>query len=221
VVAGLSARGDHAVAVGRDEERLMALHTEHGASPLLADLTSKEGWDAVVGFVADKGFRVRGVIHSAGVVHPASLENEASDDVSRQMLLNLQAPMELTRRLVPHFVQGAHVVMLSSTLAHRPAPGRAAYAATKAGIEGYVRAAALELGPRGVSVNGIAPGVVDTDMIRDAVGHDEKALDGLRGLHRLGRLGTPEDIWLAVEYLLDSEFVTGTVITVDGGLCLG
>lgn len=221
LVEGLRGRGEEVIAVGRDEQRLSALEARCGAMALVADLATREGRAQIGAFVREKSLRLSGLIHSAGIVRANLIEQEVTEEVALQISVNLSAAMELTRALIPFFVQGAHVVAISSTLAHRPAPGRAAYAASKAGMEGYIRAAALELGPKGVSVNAISPGVVDTDMIRDAVGGSEDAMSALLSLHKLGRLGMPRDVWQAVEYLLDSDFVTGTVLTVDGGLTLG
>jgi NAD(P)-dependent dehydrogenase (short-subunit alcohol dehydrogenase family) len=91
------------------------------------------------------------------------------------------------------------------------------------------RSFALELGPRGVRVNAIAPGVVDTDMVRVARGenaqNDARAvadqLEALRRLHPLGRLGRPQDVAETALYLLRARYVTGAIVVVDGGLTLG
>ncbi|HEX4353159.1 MAG TPA: SDR family oxidoreductase, partial [Polyangiales bacterium] len=128
-------------------------------------------------------------------------------------------------------------------------PLTAAYAAAKAALISLTRSLALELAKSGVRVNAIAPGVVDTEMVRvlradgetvAGLGPDpvpprspaassdaeraaqiEAQLDGLRARHPLGRLGTPEDIVEAVRYLIRAKFVTGSVLVADGGLSLG
>ena len=144
--------------------------------------------------------------------------------LEEQLRVGLEAPALLTARLGSLLSTGGTVIFLSSTLASRPAPARAAYAASKAGLEGLTRALAVELGPRGIRVNGIAPAVVPTAMILDGLPGDEvgrgAALEDLRKLHPLGRLGRVEDIADAVDYLVHADFVTGTVLTVDGGLTL-
>jgi NAD(P)-dependent dehydrogenase (short-subunit alcohol dehydrogenase family) len=119
------------------------------------------------------------------------------------------------------------MVLVASTLALAPAPLTAAYAASKAALISVARSLAIELGPRGVRVNAVAPGVVDTEMIRaPRPGEDSAAavaarLERLRRLHLLGRLGSPVDVAEAVLYLLCAPYVTGTILTLDGGLSLG
>jgi len=128
---------------------------------------------------------------------------------------------------------GGAIVQLASTLGLRPAPDTSAYAASKAALIAATRAFALELAPE-VRVNAVAPGVVDTEMVRRlrrepdlGAGRGREAeavaqqLEGLARLHPLGRLGTPEEVAKAVLFLLDASWVTGTVLTVDGGLTLG
>ena len=125
-------------------------------------------------------------------------------------------------------------MVLSSTLAMRPAPTTIAYAASKAALIAMVKAAALELAPDGIRVNAVAPGVVETDMTRALrlapgepmpLGEEHEArvaaqLDALRRLHPLGRLGTPEEIAEAITFVLDAAWATGSVLTIDGGLTM-
>jgi 3-oxoacyl-[acyl-carrier protein] reductase len=122
--------------------------------------------------------------------------------------------------------QGA-IVFIASTLVERAAKLTAAYAASKAAVVSAARSLALELAPQ-VRCNVVAPGLVDTDMIRASrsgqpLGEAELAaqLESLRALHPLGRLGRPEEVADAVCFLLRSEWITGSVLTVDGGLSLG
>ena len=222
LVKKLCERGERVLAVGRDLETLRALHDATGADVLSADLATAAGSNAIVDRVRAYDEPLMGLIHNAGMVRTGRLAETGLEDIEAQLALNLRAPLELTRALVPHLSNGSTVIAVSSTLASRPAEGRAVYAATKSGLEAFARCMALELGPLGVRVNALAPGVVDTDMIRDSLSGDStEGLEMLRGLHPLGRLGRTDDIWLGVEYLLDAGFVTGTVLTIDGGLTLG
>jgi 3-oxoacyl-[acyl-carrier protein] reductase len=126
-------------------------------------------------------------------------------------------------------MQAGSIVVLASTLAFRSAPTTSAYAASKAALLSAAKSAALELAPR-IRVNALAPGVVDTDMVRvprRALGANEDAapvlaeqLEALRKLHPLGRLGTAEEVAEAALYLLEASWLTGSVLTIDGGLTL-
>ena len=110
----------------------------------------------------------------------------------------------------------AWVVVVSSVVASRGSPGLAVYAATKAGLEGFARSLARELGPRGIRVNTVAPGFLETDL-SSSLSEANRA----RIVRRtpLGRLGVPADVVGAIEFLTGprSAFVTGQVVTVDGG----
>jgi 3-oxoacyl-[acyl-carrier protein] reductase len=109
------------------------------------------------------------------------------------------------------------VVLLGSVSGSHGIPGHTVYAATKAGLEGFCRALAAEVGSFGVTVNCVAPGFIETPMI---AGMPERARKGWLARIPVGRLGSPEDVAPLVEYLLSAEasYVTGQTIAIDGGL---
>ena len=109
------------------------------------------------------------------------------------------------------------IVNLGSVVASMGNPGQANYCAAKAGLEGLTRSLAQELGSRGITVNVVAPGFIDTDMTREL---GEEVRDQLSARIPAGRLGTPQDIAEAVSYLASDRagYVTGTVLHVNGGL---
>jgi 3-oxoacyl-[acyl-carrier protein] reductase len=108
------------------------------------------------------------------------------------------------------------VTLVSSIVAARGSPGLAVYAATKAGLEGFARSLARELGPRGIRVNCVAPGFLETDL---SASLSPENRDRIARRTALGRLGTPADVVGAVAWLTSpaASFITGQVITVDGG----
>lgn len=178
-----------------------------------------------------------GLVHAAGVAPHAPLGAITDADLDVTWALHVRAPLKATQALAAHLAaedRAGSIVHVASTLALRPAAGTLAYSTSKAALVALTKAAALELAPR-VRVNAVAPGVVETDMTRalrlapgEAMPEDherarrvEAQLEDLRRLHPLGRLGTAAEVARAIVVLLDAPWVTGTVLTIDGGLSIG
>ncbi|WP_328522847.1 SDR family NAD(P)-dependent oxidoreductase [Kribbella sp. NBC_00359] len=132
--------------------------------------------------------------------------------------VNVYAAVLTTRHAVSHFDAGDRVIHVSSGLARRIAKDCVAYAATKGALESVTRVQAAELGPRGVTVNAVAPGIVDTSMLASTLTPDERR--GVVGATALGRVGQPRDIARVIAFLAseDSGWITGQIIPVNGGL---
>jgi 3-oxoacyl-[acyl-carrier protein] reductase len=119
------------------------------------------------------------------------------------------------------FPEGGRVINVSSIAATHPLPGTSVYAASKAALEALSRVWAVELGPRGVTVNAVAPGLVDTAMLRAATARmGEEAVKGMVARTPLGRLGTTSDVADVVAFLAspDARWVTGQVVETSGGI---
>ncbi len=131
---------------------------------------------------------------------------------------NVTGLFNVTRAVAPHMTsrRSGRIVNLSSVAATRGGRGQSNYAASKGAIEAFTRAMAVELGPRGIRVNAVAPGVIDTEMSRDV---RELAGDEARKRIVLRRYGTVDEVANAVWYLASdlASYVTGTVLHVDGG----
>ncbi|HEX6243093.1 MAG TPA: SDR family oxidoreductase, partial [Polyangiales bacterium] len=169
---------------------------------------------------------------SAGVVRYAPVGQVDEAELRAQLELDFVVPYLVSQRVGSAMRargRGA-IVHIASTLGLRPAPDTSAYGASKAALIAATQAFALELAPN-VRVNAIAPGIVDTGMVRvlrREVGEGDapratalaEQMAGFARLHPLGRMGKAEEIARAVLYLLDAEWVTGTVMTVDGGVSL-
>jgi 3-oxoacyl-[acyl-carrier protein] reductase len=234
IAHALAARGVRLAVVGRDRVTLAAAVGDQSAHALLvADLADPAAAPACVASAVDALGGLDAFVSCAGVVKYAAVADTDRDAVAQQLAVNFTAPFAMARAAIEPLRQvgGGAMLFVTSTLGLAPAPLTSAYSASKAALISACRSFALELAPHGIRVNAIAPGVVDTAMVRvlrpDVGGSAEpeaalrSQLDALRQLHPLGRLGRPEDIAQSVLYLLAAPYVTGTVLPVDGGLLLG
>jgi len=221
VVAG----GGRVVAVGRRPEPLRQLAQLTGGRvlPMPADLRVPEQRDGLLAAAGQAMAGLDGLVHCAGVVRhePPGAISEAS--LREQLEVNLVAPLRLGEQALAELEDGGAVVMITSSLGSRPVLTSAVYAAANAGLTQVVKVLALAGAARGIRVNSVSPGIVDTDMVRGRFpATDTEAvrsgLDALRALHPLGRLGQPDDVAAAVLHLLTAPWTTGTELLVDGGL---
>lgn len=155
-----------------------------------------------------------------GVAAPFAETTEAQFDLLAN--IHLKGTFFLTQKLLPLIADGGRIVNTSTGLARFTFPGYAAYAAMKGGIEVLTRYMAKELAPRGITVNTIAPGAIETDFRDGAVRDDPQANAQIAGITALGRVGQPDDIGGAVAALLSdgNRWLTGQRIEVSGGMLL-
>jgi NAD(P)-dependent dehydrogenase (short-subunit alcohol dehydrogenase family) len=232
----LLSEGVRLAVAGRDRDALEALVAAgSGHAVLSADLTARDQVAALADRAAAALGGLDGFVSCAGAVEYTNVGEISADALERQMAVNFTAPFLIGQRAAEHLAGqgGGAMLFIASTLGLTAAPLTAAYAASKAALLSMTRSFALELAPRSIRVNAIAPGVVDTDMVRvvrpshaglvakDEAGPISAQLEQLRQLHPLGRLGSPEDVAETAVYLLRTPFVTGSVVLVDGGLSLG
>jgi NAD(P)-dependent dehydrogenase (short-subunit alcohol dehydrogenase family) len=162
------------------------------------------------------------LVNNAGVGAHASMAETTEAQFDLLYNVHLKGTFFLTQTLLVHIEDGGRIVNTSSGLARFTFPGYAAYAAMKGGIEVLTRYMARELGPRGITVNTIAPGAIETDFGGGAVRDNAQLNAQIAGITTLGRVGLPDDIGGAVAALLSpgNRWITGQRIEVSGGMLL-
>jgi 3-oxoacyl-[acyl-carrier protein] reductase len=157
------------------------------------------------------------LVNNVGAHGQAPIEELTGAEWHRVLEVNLTAGFVVSQAALPLLTPGASVVNIGASVALRGRPGTAHYAAAKAALVGLTRSLCKELGPRGIRVNTVAPGVIETEP---GAGLPPELHARIRAMTALGRLGTPEDVAGAVLFLAGdtSRFVSGVVLNVDGGM---
>ena len=159
------------------------------------------------------------LINNAGITRDSLLVRMKDDEWDDVIETNLAGTFRLCKSVLRSMIKArwGRIVNVSSVVARMGNPGQTNYAASKAGIEGFTRALAQEVGSRGITVNCVAPGFIDTDMTA-ALG--DAQVDNLTATIPLGRIGSPRDVASAVSFLVseDAGYITGETLNVNGGL---
>ncbi len=162
------------------------------------------------------------LVNNAGIgIHAPFLET-TEDDFDQLMNIHLKGVFFLTQRLVPLMEDGGRIVNMSTGLARFSMPGYSAYGSMKGAVEVLTRYLAAELGPRGIAVNTVAPGAIETDFGGGVVRDVKKLNDMVASITAMGRVGLPDDVGGAVASLLTggNQWITGQRIEVSGGMNL-
>jgi NAD(P)-dependent dehydrogenase (short-subunit alcohol dehydrogenase family) len=207
VVGAIAASGGTAFAIAADFNEASAAEQLFGA------------FDASLRQRGDKP-KLDILVNNAGIGSRQTIENVAPDDFERMIAINLRAPFFVMQQALPRLVDGGRIVNISSTAARIGYAETPLYAATKAALESLTLSTAKRLGPRGITVNAVAPGATRTDL--NPLARDPESAKQIAAETILGRVGEPEDIADVVAFLASSQahWITGQVIEASGGLRL-
>ena len=216
IVARFAARGDRVYFLYEKNHRAAkAVSEKTGAIAICCDVADGEQVKAAFARIPEVDI----LVCNAGICWYGLLSSMEEGDWDRLFAVNVKGIYHCVRAAMPAFLRThrGSVVTVSSMWGQVGASCEAAYSATKGAVIALTKALAQELGPSGIRVNCVAPGVILTDMCAN-VGAD--VLEGLAQEAALGRNGTPEDVAQAVEALAEAEFVTGQVLGVSGGFVM-
>jgi 3-oxoacyl-[acyl-carrier protein] reductase len=209
-----AARGDHA-------NDCVAEITARGqrAESLSVDVTDAAALERVPGGIVERHGRLDIVISNAGITRDQLLMRMKREDWDAVLATNLTATFVLTQAAMRPMLKqrGGRIIAISSVVGQMGNAGQTNYAASKAGLIGFARALAREVASRGITVNVIAPGMIETDMTREL---GEKGQETWSALIPLGRLGRADEVAAAACFLASDEaaYITGHVLSVNGGM---
>jgi len=219
----LALQGATVVAVARGENAAAAVAaiTERGgrAEAMGVDVTDRVALEKVPGAVVERHGRLDILVSNAGITRDQLLMRMKRDDWDAVLETNLTAAFTLTQAAMRPMIRqrGGRIIAISSVVGQVGNAGQANYAASKAGLIGFAKALAREVASRSITVNVIAPGLIDTDMTRAI---SEQAHGDWASQIPLGRLGTVDDVAAAACFLASDEaaYITGHVLAVNGGM---
>jgi 3-oxoacyl-[acyl-carrier protein] reductase len=188
------------------------------ADALAADLGAPDGAHKLAKQVRSVvGDRLDILVTNAGVSASATIEQTTVEEFDRLFAVNVRAPYFLVQQLLPILGKGASVVLVSSLAAHATVGTLSAYAATKGAVDTLVKHFAGELGDRGIRVNAVAPGVINTDM--SSFAKTDKGRDFTLSIQALKRIAQPDDVADVIAFLASdaARWISGDTIRVDGG----
>ena len=215
------------IIVGRDEKKLTAAKEKIGelCVTISNDLSDLTGIPALVAQIINQYGQVDILVNNAGINMKKEFTEVSDEDFQKIILTNVTAVFALSREVVKNMLEkgGGSIINISSMASQYGIPKVIAYTASKSAVEGMTRAMAVELSPKGIRVNCIAPGFIATDMSAKALNSDAERKQKVMSRTPMGFLGDPADIANAALYLANGEanYVTGVVLPVDGGNSIG
>lgn len=197
-------------------EKAQALATEVGAKAYRCDVSSSAEVERVVAEIKQDFGGIDLLVNNAGIAQDKLFQDITDDDWRKMMGVNLDGTFYVTRAVVPMMISRGYgrIVNVSSMWGTDGASMETHYSASKAGVIGLTKALAKELAPTGITVNAVAPGAIDTDMMKV---YTEDELKEFVMEIPFGRLGKPEEVAEAIMFLLSADYITGETLSIRGG----
>ncbi len=191
----------------------------HGGRGAVLDVINQASIDALIADIESREGPIGILCNNAGITRDMLLLRMKADDWDAVLATNLSSVFRLSKAVLRGMMKArkGRIVSIASVVGATGNPGQANYAASKAGMVGFSKSLAREVGSRGITVNVVAPGFIDTDMTRAL---DEQQRTGLNAQIPLARLGSAEDVAAAVAFLASNEaaYITGETLHVNGGM---
>ncbi|KAI7905057.1 carbonyl reductase family member 4 [Cokeromyces recurvatus] len=221
-------QGAHTILIGHDVDRVNSIQTEfrnkytHQSHQGMAlDISNKEQVNTLLKDLLKAHNRIDYLINAAGISRDGLLVQLKEDDLLETINTNLLGTIRVTKQVVKSMLKnkksgnGGCIINISSSVGLHGNVGQTVYSASKAGLIGFTKSLAKELGPSQIRVNAIAPGFIETDMTRHIPDIKKQKI---MEMISLGRFGSVEDISLAAIFIAQSKYMHGQVLTIDGGL---
>ena len=220
--------GAQVIAIGRNEKELLALRDEanggNGSVKIqLADIRETSQVERLVNEIIHSFNQIDVLINAAGIIQNGSIEDTTLDDWDKMMNINLRAVFYFSQKCVPHLEKTkGNIINISSVAGTRAFPNILAYCVSKAAVDQLTRCSALELAEKGIRVNAVNPGVVETKLHKRAGMKEDdyaKFLERSETTHPIGRVGQPEEIADLIYFLASEKaaWITGATYQIDGG----
>ena len=215
------------IVIGRNEEKLKSAKAKLGGpcETVAFDLNNLSAIPQLIKTLVEKYSKIDILVNNAGINLKKEFTEVTDEDFQKIMLTNVQSIFTISREVVKSMIEnkGGSIVNISSMASQYGLPKVIAYSASKGAIESMTRAMAVELSPKGIRVNCIAPGFIATDMSAKALNNDPERKNKVLSRTPMGELGSPSDIGDAALFLANSEssYITGVVLPVDGGNSIG
>jgi NAD(P)-dependent dehydrogenase (short-subunit alcohol dehydrogenase family) len=218
----------HTIIIGRDEKKLCAAKQKFGelCEAITGDLTDLPSIPKLVNGIIEKHGRIDILVNNAGINMKKEFTQVTDEEFQKILLTNVTAVFSLSREVVKCMLEKeikGSIINISSMASQYGIPKVIAYTASKSAIEGMTRAMAVDLSPKGIRVNCIAPGFIETDMSAKALNNDPERKNKVLGRTPMGTLGQPADIGDAALFLSSdaAQYITGVILPVDGGNSIG